>query len=322
MSSFSTPAPVQSIPLRGIFAILLVIGFYATNLIATRYSVLNGLTSLDLVALRYGVAGVVLMPYFCRLGLRDLGGIGWLKGICLCCLAGAPYMVVFFYGLSFAPAAHGAVLNPGIVPSVVFLSMVFLGRQSFSLSRALSLLLIVLGLMLVTRSSFSTRGQVLFGDILLFITGISWGLFTLFAKLWELRPMQAAAVVSVISLLYLPPYLVFYHRGFESASLTHVMSQAIFQGLVNSIAILYLLTYAVHKLGAQLTALFSPLVPVLTTLLAVPLLGEIPNTVQWTGVIVVVLGMLSAAFAAMLPRKDELRKVLAKAINRSGPPAA
>ena len=272
-------------------------GIYATNLVATRYSVLNGLTSLDLAALRYGVAGLVLVPYFCRLGLRDLGGIGWLKGICLSCLAGAPYMVVFFYGLSFAPASHGAVLNPGIVPSVVFLSLVFLGRQAFSLVKALSLLLIVLGLILVTGSSFSMQGTVLFGDILLFTTGISWGLFVLLVKIWELKPMQAAAIVSVISLLYLPPYLVFSYSGFGSASLKHIVSQAVFQGIVNSIATLYLVTYAVQKLGAQLTSLFSPLVPVLTTLLAIPLLGEIPTSIQWIGIIIVVLGMLSAVVA-------------------------
>lgn len=283
----------------GVVAILSVVCIYAANLVATRYSVLNGLTSLDLVALRYAVAGLVLMPYFCRLGLRDLGGLGWSKGIILSCLAGAPYMVVFFYGLSFAPASHGAVLNPGIVPSVVFIGMVFLGRQPFSAARAFSLLLIVLGLVLVTRSSFSTQDQVLFGDILLFVTGVSWGLFTLLAKLWELRPMQAAAVVSVISLLYLPPYMLFCYSGFESASVTHVAAQAVFQGLVNSIATIYLVTYAVQKLGAQLTSLFSPLVPVLTTLLAVPLLGEIPAAVQWAGVLVVVLGMLSAAWGQL-----------------------
>lgn len=295
MSSLSRPAGGRGAALPGVFAILSVVGIYAANIVATRYSVLNGLSSLDLTALRYSVAGLVLLPYFYRLGLRDMGGIGWPKGVILSCLAGAPYMVVFFYGLSLAPAAHGAVLNPGIVPSVVFLGMVFLGRQPFSAARALSLMLIVLGLILVTRSSFSTEGRVLFGDVLLFMTGISWGLFTLLAKLWELRPMQAAAVVSVISLLYLPPYLAFHYGGFGSASLAHVGAQAMFQGLINSIGTLYLLTYAVRRLGAQLTALFSPLVPVLTALLAVPLLGETLTAAQWAGVSVVVLGMLSAA---------------------------
>lgn len=292
---FSEENLKQSKRLPGVVAILLVMIIYASNFVATRYSVLNGLTSLDLAALRFSVAGLLMLPYFYRLGLSDLGGIGWPRAILLSCLAGSPYMVVFFYGLSFAPASHGAVLNPGIVPSVVFLSMVFLGLQSFSLARAVSLISIIIGVIFVTASSFSLRGPVLFGDLLLFSTGISWGLFTLLTKLWKLRPMQSTAIVSVISLLYLPLYLLFWYSGFGTASLTHIISQAIFQGIVLSIGTLYLVTYAVQKIGAQLTSLFSPLVPVLTTLIAIPLLGEIPTLAQWIGVILVVLGMVSAA---------------------------
>jgi drug/metabolite transporter (DMT)-like permease len=281
--------------LLGIAAILLVMAIYGLNFVATRYSVLNGLTSLDLTALRFAVAGPLMFPYFCRLGLRDLGGLGWPRAILLACLAGSPYMVVFFFGLSFAPASHGAVLNPGIVPSVVFLGMVFLGLQSLSLGRVLSLLSILLGVVLVTASSFSSQGAVLFGDLLLLSTGISWGLFTLFTKIWQVKPMQSVAIVSVISLIYLPLYLLFVYNGFESASLIHVISQAIFQGVILSIGTIYLVTYAVQKLGAQLTSLFSPLVPVLTTLIAIPLLGENPTSVQWLGIILVVIGMISAA---------------------------
>jgi drug/metabolite transporter (DMT)-like permease len=268
---------------------------YSTNIVLIRYSVLQGLTALDLAALRYAVAGLALLPYVCRTGLRDLGGIGWSRGIIIGCLAGAPYIVVFFYGLALAPAAHGAVLNTGVVPFVVFLGLVVLGREPFSRMRAVSLASIVLGLVLVTGASFSLHGRVVFGDALLLLTGISWGLFTLFAKTWELKPLQATAVVSVLSLLYLPIYLGAYYNGFASASMTHVIAQAIFQGFALSIGTVYLVTYAVGKLGPQLTALFSPLVPVLTTLLAVPLLGEIPTPTQWVGIVLVAGGMLVAA---------------------------
>lgn len=281
--------------LLGVVAILLVMAIYTTNFIATRYSVLNGLTPLDLVALRYSVAGIVMLPYFCRLNLRNLGGIGWSKAILLTCLAGSPYILTLFFGLTFAPASHGAVLNPGIVPSVVFLGMVFLGLQSFSLVRALSLISIFIGVILVTASSFSLQGSVLFGDLLFLSSGISWGLFTLLAKVWELRPIQSTAIVSVISSLYLLPYLFFWYDGFESVAVAHIILQAIFQGIVMSIVALYLVTYAVRSLGAQLTSLFSPLVPVLTTLIAIPLLGEIPTSLQWIGIVLVVLGMLSTA---------------------------
>lgn len=295
MSVETKKMTLETKPVLGVLAIISVVAIYSSNLVVTRYSVLNGLTALDLTALRYSVAGVVLLPYFFRLGVRDLGGLGWPKAIVLSCLAGAPYFVLFFYGLSFAPSAHAAVLNPSIVPSVVFVGTVLLRRERFSLVRGLSLALIVIGVVLVTGASFSEQGPVLLGDALLLCTGISWGLFTLLTKEWELRPMQAATIISVLSLAYLPPYFLFACCHFDSASVSHVVLQAVFQGIINSIAALYLLTYAVRQLGVLMTSLFSPVVPVITTMLAIALLGEVPAAVQWAGLIIVVAGMLSSA---------------------------
>jgi drug/metabolite transporter (DMT)-like permease len=277
----------------GLAAVLLVMTVYAINFVVARYSVLHGLRSLDLAALRYSVSGLIMLPGFIRLGARDLGGLGWPRAIALTCLAGSPYVLVFFLGLTFAPAAHGAVLNPGIVPSVVYLGLVALGRQSFSPVRAMSLFVIVVGLVLVTGTSFSLRGPVLAGDALLFLTGVSWGLFTLYARVWEVRPMQTATIISVLSMIYVPVYLAFFYRGFGSASTAHVLAQAAYQGLINSIIALYLITFAVRRLGAQLTSLFSPLIPVMTTLLAVPLLAEVPTPAQWAGVAIVAAGMVT-----------------------------
>ena len=83
--------------------------------------------------------------------------------------------------------------------------------------------------------------------------------------------MQAAAVVSLISLMAVPFYVAFFYHGLASVSIAHIVGQALFQGVLISIISLYLITYAVRVLGSQLAALFSPLIPVLTTLLAVPM---------------------------------------------------
>ena len=287
--------------MMGFVAMVLVVLVYAANFVAVRYSVQHGLTSFDLAALRFAAAGVLLLPYLFTIGIRDLGGIGWRRGLTLACLAGAPYSVVFFLGMSRAPAAHGAVLNPGLVPSVVFLVLVALGRDVFSSRRALSLALIVVGLVLVTQTAFTTRGEMLAGDALLLATGVSWGLFTVLLRLWDVRPLQAAAIVSVISMVYLPAYFALWYHG-VAASVPHMIGQAILQGVFNSAIAIILLTFAVRRLGAQIAALFSPAIPVLTTLLAIPLLGEVPTPAQWMGVLIVFAGMLSAA----MPRSVRL----------------
>ncbi len=204
-------------------------------------------------------------------------------------------MFLFFSGLKFAPASHAAVLNPGIIPAVVSFGLVLLGLQPFSARRLLALLLIFFGLILVTSSSFKLKGDLLLGDLLLFLSGISWGLFTLLCKLWQLKPFQATTIVCVLSMLYLPFYLIFFYRGFADVTLIHLVSQTVYQGVLNAIVALFLLTYAIKTLGAQIASVFSPLIPVLATLMAVPLLREIPDLWQWIGIVLVVSGMLFVA---------------------------
>lgn len=140
ISFFSEFTSKQSKFLPGVVAILFVMAIYAANFVVTRYSVLNGLTSFDLAALRFSVAGLLMLPYFYRLGLTDLGGIGWPRAILLSCLAGSPYMLVFFYGLSFAPASHGAVLNPGTLIAVPLLGEIPTSLQW------IGIILVVLGM--------------------------------------------------------------------------------------------------------------------------------------------------------------------------------
>src|SRR5205809_1139192 len=106
--------------------------------------------------------------------------------------------VMTIYAINFVGARYS------VGHGLTSLDLVALGRQRFSVPRALTLVLIVIGLILVTGSSFSVRGSVLAGDALLFLTGISWGLFTLFARVWEVRPLQSTAIISVLSMIYLP----------------------------------------------------------------------------------------------------------------------
>ena len=281
----------------GVAAMVLLVLLWALNFVTTRYSVLGGLSSFDMVALRFGVSGILCLPYFLRLGLKDLGGLGWKRGLALTCLAGSPYITVLYSALGLAPTSHGVVLNPGLVPSVVFLGTVCLGQRRLSMRALLSLALILVGLVLVTSSSFLLQGSILLGDALFLLSGVCWGLFTLLCRRWNASPMQVVAVISVISSVWLVPYLIFFYDGFPSVSLQHLLLQAAFQGILISIVTINLLVYAVKNLGAQNASLFNPLVPLVATLAAMPILGELPTSWQWLGIGLVCLGILGVARA-------------------------
>src|SRR5215471_6694683 len=84
--------------------------------------------------------------------------------------------------------------------------------------------------------------------------------------------------------LYLPIYLAFFGTHLAQIPRADVVLQAIFQGLLVTVISLVLYGRAVALLGASGGAAFGALVPALSALFAIPLLGEWPNRSDWIGI--------------------------------------
>ena len=77
-------------------------------------------------------------------------------------------------------------------------------------------------------------------------------------------------------------------------STKELVLQAVVQGVMLGAVSIFIYTRAVAALGPATTSLFSAAVPSITTLAAVPLLGEVPDVVSAIGLAVVTLGMIVA----------------------------
>lgn len=83
--------------------------------VLSRHGVQQSLTAYDVTALRFAVAGLVLLPVVWR---RGLAGLGWGRATVLACGAGVPYALVTIGGLEFAPAGHAGVIAPSCMLTV------------------------------------------------------------------------------------------------------------------------------------------------------------------------------------------------------------
>jgi drug/metabolite transporter (DMT)-like permease len=268
---------------------------YAGQFVATRWSMLGTLTPWDLAALRFGVAGPLLLPIVVRHGLGGAAGIGWGRAVVLAIVAGAPYTLILYAGLALAPAGHGAVIITGATPLVsTLLVWLWLGARP-SLARLGGLPLILVGLVLVSWPGRS-RGQATWlGDLLFALDAVLWGLFTVLARQWRIDPVRGTAVVWMLALAYLPIYFFAFGARLFAAPPGEVLFQALYQGVGVAIAALALYSWAIRVLGASVASLFMPLVPVFGVLLAIPVLGEIPTAIQRIGIFGVTVGMVLAA---------------------------
>src|SRR5258708_14558150 len=108
----------------------------------------------------------------------------------------------------------------------------------------------------------------------------------------KLDPLHAAALVSTGSLvIYLPIYLALDGTRLAQMPLVDFTVQAIFQGVLVTIVSLLLYGRAVVILGASGGSAFGALVPALSALFAIPLVGGWPTKTDWAGIVLVTAGV-------------------------------
>jgi drug/metabolite transporter (DMT)-like permease len=264
----------------------------------TRLAVTTSLDPWDIATLRFGLAGLLLSPVVARRGLaRDR--LGWLGLAVLVAGAGAPYALLAAAGLRFAPAGDQSALNPGCVPLFVSLIAVSILRERLSTTRKWGLALILAGAVaIVGWQAAAWSGSRAFGHALSLSAAFMWACFTLVMRQAQLEPLHAAALVSTGSLAtWLPVYLALHGAHLAQLPPATLMVQAIFQGVLVTIVSLLLYGRALAILGTSRGAAFGALVPALSALFAIPLLGEWPNQAEWVGIIMISAGAYLASGA-------------------------
>lgn len=266
------------------------------NFAVSRHGIQHGLSPWDIVALRFGISGTILLPFFLRKGATDCAGLGWGRGVLLAITSGAIITTLMSLGSSLAPAAHGAALGPGTVTVVGVVYASILAARLPPHLTLLGLAFALAGLVTIALAGTASGSRaVMLGDLCYFATGLLWGFYPVLLHRWRVDPMIGAAICAVLSLAYLPLYLLFLEPRLLSAPLQIVLVQAFYQGIMNSIVGLWLWGHGVKVLGASGTQFFPPMIPVIGTLAAIPILAEWPGPLQVAGIGLIVAGLALAA---------------------------
>ena len=286
----------------GIFAISIWVGW----ILLTRFGVTTSLSPFDIAALRFGCAGLLLLPIAIREGFA-VRQVGLPLLVAICTGAGVPYVLIASAGLQLAPAAHAGALIPGTMPLwAALLAAIFLherigGPRKAGLALIPVGIAILVGTGLADVASGNWRGHLLF-----LLAAFCWASFTVAMRRAGTKgfsALHAAAVVSVVSAAwYLPIYAVFLPHRIATAPWSAILVQTVYQGVLVSIVSLFAYAKAVGILGASLGSSFASLVPVLAMLAAIPLLGEVPQPADYLGIAVIAVGVFlsSGAYQALL----------------------
>ena len=269
---------------------LLWAGYY----LMTRFGLAHTLTVDDLVAARYVVPAVLMLPVAWRFGVsrRGVGGLSWPKVALLTVTGGLQFGWFVTAGLQFAPAAQATMFTSAAVPLfVVLLAWPFL-RELPTLGQIAGIALILAGdALVVSRGLAGDTGQ-LRGQIMFVAAGFGWSICTLLVRRWRVSGLLATMIISIGSgVVFLPYYLLFGTSHLSAAPLVEIIVQFTYLGAFVGIGATLAYTAAVMVLGAQRSALTTALVPACATLLAIPVLSEIPTMAEAIGVAAVTAGM-------------------------------
>lgn len=272
----------------------LIWGGYVT---ITHCGITMGLSPFDLSALRYGTAGVVMLPWLLRNSPRNFGGVGLPKALFLAAMAGPAFVLVGSSGFLFAPLAHGALFQLGSLTLLGILLSAFLVGEEVGRLRIIGMAIVIVGLGVMAGPELLTGGtSALLGDGLFICAGAMWALFTVLQRRWRIDPLAATAAVSVVSaVVYIPIYLVFHGTSQLFAIPTWVLGlQIVVAGLLSGVVALFAFSRAAEYLGPGRASLFPALAPAIAILLGIPISNIYPTGLQVFGLVVLSVGLIFA----------------------------
>lgn len=266
---------------------------WAAGFVAAKHGVSIGFAPADLAFHRFFWSGLLLMPLVLRAGIKDLGGIGWGRGLIMSVLSGPPQAMVAYIGFILVPLGHGTTIQPACAAlSGLILATLVLGERATA-TRIIGGATIIAGLLVFGAESLATiGGPGIGGDLLFAAAGVFWAVFGILLRLWHVSGTRAIAAVGALSILVFTPLhaLLSGYDGILRMSLADNLLQVLVQGILAGVLPIFLFARTVILLGAGRAAVFPALVPGFSLVIGYLALGVVPSIPQLIGLVIVVIG--------------------------------
>lgn len=278
---------------RAYIALILTVLIWGTTFLATKV-LLRQVGPLQLTLLRFLIAFLILAPIAARQGfkLKDIFNPKFL-------LAGLTGTTLYYalqnLGMSFTSVSSTSLILSIVPVLTAVLAVIFL-KERLTPRRTIGIFLVTAGMVLVALNSGSDSGSSnpLLGNILVFLAGLSWAVYTIQGR--KMSTTYPALVMTTATtgagLLFLLPF-----AGWEAAvsGLPHFTLSGVglilYLGIIASALTMFLWNYSLHTLSASVASTFINLVPIIGVASGY-LLGENPPFLQLLGGLLAIAGVL------------------------------
>ena len=252
---------------------------------------------LAIACVRFAIAAVLLFAW-CRirgvpipLRRRDLPLV---LGVTLTSVV--TYNILFLYGVTLAPASHGAVIVPGLIPVITLILARFLFREHVALLRAAGAAVSLAGIGLVVGPAFAGNAQEVAGDVLFVGGAFVWAIYAILGRSATRRFHPAAITflsAALGALAFAPLSLILEPGGF--ATVAGASAQAIggvlYLGTFGTVLSFVLFYVGVERIGAARASAYAVLIPLFGVAATVTVLREPIEPISLVGAALVVAGL-------------------------------
>ncbi|WLQ16784.1 DMT family transporter [Hahella aquimaris] len=281
----------------GYGAACLTVLIWSSYFLSLKFGALSPLGIFDLALFRFCIPGLILTPLLIKRRHRILAAPKlYLLGVMLG--AGLPFFLLSAAAMGWAPVADGSTLIPGAAPLFVTGMAVLIFKEPLSVWRRYGLLAVAVGASCFLYSSLSNpSGDLWRGHVLFLFCSAMWAVFTISVRQSGLKPLEAAAVVTVPNAALLLVWALWRQPelAWSSLPMMELTAQMLVQGIGVGLGAGFLYSFAISRLGAEITSAIGSMTPVCATLLAAVLLQESVEFASLLGLGLVTSGVICAS---------------------------
>lgn len=291
----------KDVYIRGVGLALLAVLLWSGNFIVAR-GLNRTVSPVSLAFFRWLFATVLLFPVAVRPVIRQKSlFIPHWKHLCITALTGVSIFNTLIYVAGrYTTATNLALIGTTASPLfVLFLSLLFLKSKPGSRQLTGAFVCLAGIVLLLTRGRLENLLAFHFstGDLWVLAAALSFALYTLQVrkKPAELSPTAYLFAVFLLGTLFLlPAWLVEQTLVIPFTWTLPVLGIFLYLGLGASVIAFLSWNVAIHKIGPTRTALFGNLIPVLSTIEAVLILGESFTWVTVASMAIILSGIVVA----------------------------
>jgi drug/metabolite transporter (DMT)-like permease len=279
-------------PLLPILAVLGAMLFWGLSFVSSKTILNTGFPPMTMVFLRFLIASIVLIPLQRR---RD-PGFRLQKSDRLFLLLSALFGTFFYFlcesrGIKYTSASNAALIT-AIIPALTVGVEYLLFKNSVRWFQGLGIALSIVGVYFVVQRSPGQYDRALLGNLLMFGACLSWVAYNMFSRNLHrgLRGINLITFQSMIGTVLLLPIALSEARSWSFGSLG-VWLNLVYLGVICTALSFFLYLYALARLGPVRVTSFINLLPVVSVVGGMAILGERLLAAQMIGGVVIILGV-------------------------------